>query len=91
MNFAADHPVFLADFGIDAIIGTKIVRGIFDADYAEAFDIVSGSQPSLLCLTTDIADMARGASIVIGDVGYTVEKPPQPDGTGMTRLMLRKT
>lgn len=89
MNLANALPIFLADFGVDVMFGNTPVRCIFDADYAESFDLVAGNQPSLLCPSAAVADVARGTMIAIDSIVYTIEKPLQPDGTGMTRLLLR--
>ena len=90
MNFAEDLPAFFADFGDFATIGAAQVKGIFDADYLEAFNTVSGAAPSFLCASADVAAMARGDQITLNGITYTVQKPPQADGLGLTRLLLQK-
>lgn len=65
------------------------VPGIFDDAYTDQLGI-SGSTPALLCASTDVASAAYGASVTIGAVSYTVHAI-QPDGIGMTRLLLQES
>lgn len=59
--------------------------GLFRNGYAEAFNMVGGSNPSLFCC----ADGApvTGDSITVGGATYKVVEP-KPDGLGFTRLEL---
>ena len=85
------NAAILARFAVEATINAAPVNGIFDNDYADAFDVMAGSQPSFLCASADVASIARGAAVIIGGIAYTVQKPPQADGAGFTRLILQKT
>jgi len=89
MAFVADHAVFLSDFGVAATVGGVALRGIFDNGYADAFGIVSGSAPVLLISTTAAPAVAHGSAVVIGSDSFTVREI-QPDGLGMTRLLLQE-
>ena len=86
MTLVEDYTTFFAEFGVDATVDGDPVRGIFDAAYAGPLG-VSGVTPMLLCAAVDVASATSGTAVVIGSVSYTVTTP-EPDGTGLTRLML---
>lgn len=91
MAFEEDLDVFLDtdEFAVAAILpGSVTVNVIFDNQYASPFDI-SASRPSCLGKSADLDSLLFGAEIVIGGVDYVV-RSIEPDGTGMTRLMLEK-
>lgn len=85
--FVEDHSAFLIDFGVDAVVDGRIVRGIFDAAYADPLGI-AGSMPALLCVETLVAHAAQGDNVTLGGDDYTIAAI-QPDGTGMAILKLR--
>lgn len=100
MTFSEDLSVFFADFGVIAQGGTctvngSSVEGIFDQEYLQQSFMVDGSKPALLVRSADISGVARNAPVVIklaawsAAVNYTVADK-QPDGTGMTLLILDK-
>ena len=76
---------YLADFGIDAVVGSVDCVGIFDEAYAEAFGIVSGSQPVLLIPDTVVA--AEGDAVSLNSRNFVV-RHVEPDGAGFARLIL---
>lgn len=71
-----------------ATLGGGTVSGIFDAAFLDTFGIVANTSPALLIKSTDIGTAAVGSNVVIGATTYTIAEI-QPDGTGMTRLMLK--
>jgi hypothetical protein len=79
---------FMKDFGIDVTINGSSVRGIFDNGFAAIFGMDS-STPSLTVAAADIPDVVQGNTVVIAAVRYTITDV-QPDGTGITKLMLQK-
>lgn len=87
MAFAEDFTAPFTDFGTAATVGGATVRGIFDADYATAFSDIAGTQPSFLCASSAVAAVAIGAALSVNSTSYTVAEI-QPDGTGLTRLIL---
>lgn len=87
MALTEDFACYFVDFGIDATVGGVTVRGIFDAAYSDGLGI-SGTQPVLLVASSVTA--ADGTAITIGATAYVVTDV-QPDGTGMTRLMLQES
>lgn len=74
---------------VDATIGGATVRGIFDDAYQDLLGI-SGSSPAMLCASADVSAVAQGAAVTINSVAYTVSSV-QPDGAGMTRLLLSES
>lgn len=73
---------------VTATVGGVSVSGIFDDAYLDPLGI-AGSQPSLLCASADVSGAAQGSAVVVNAVSYTVGSI-QPDGTGMTRLLLQE-
>ena len=63
------------------------ISAVFDNGYANAFMDVAGSQPSLLLPASSVGSAAVGSAITVGSTSYTIAEI-QPDGTGMTRLVL---
>ncbi len=69
------------------MIGGATVRGIFDNGYSAAFGDIAGSQPFLLLPTASVGLAVPGDSITVAGTSYTIAES-QPDGTGMSRLIL---
>lgn len=88
MEFVEDFFAFMADFAFDAEVGSASLRGIFDNGHANAFDVIAGTLPTLLIATADAINVTRNDAVVIGMDRYTITDI-KPDGTGMTRLILR--
>lgn len=72
-----------------ATVAGNAVNGMFNNGFAESFSL-AGAQPSLTCLSTDVATAVRGTAVVFNSINYTVAGAPQPDGVGFTKLMLEK-
>lgn len=91
---ATDRATFFntAEHGTTAVINSTNVDGVFDNEYAEILD-VTGSTPMFICTTADLDAIAptvdRSTTVAIDGVDYTIEDI-QPDGTGMTMLILEK-
>ena len=90
---AADRAIFfdVDDFGTAATFAGGTVNGIFDNDFIEvetgAGVGVALQQPRFICRTADVSSAAEGNAITIGGTAYTI-RIVQPDGTGMTTLIL---
>ena len=86
----ADRLLFLStdDFATTATIAGSPVLGIFDDEYGEVLDI-EGTVPVFLCRTSDVAAVAHGTTVTINAVAYTA-RGKQPDGTGMTLVILEE-
>lgn len=97
---ADDRSLLLADFGVTASFvrdkryGTEAnVTGIFDNEYfavdAGGSVPVAMQQPTFLCRTADIASVAQNDILTISGLTYRIRNI-QPDGQGMTMLMLEE-
>jgi len=88
--FVENTAAFFADFGQSATVGGVVVSAIFDAAYslANAGPIgMASSQPMLTLATANVPANPVGTAVVVGAVNYTVGAH-EPDGTGISRLML---
>jgi Phage Head-Tail Attachment len=86
----------IEEFGVSATItsgsSTRTVAGIFDNSHFEidnGYQVVSTTQPQLLCRTADVTDVEQGATVVISGVNWKAIDL-MPDGTGMTLIKLHK-
>lgn len=88
----------LADFGVVVALkrsgkSRKSVNGIFDSAYTEID--VSGSvgftstTPRFVCRSCDIVGAEDADSVTVDGTIYLI-RVVQPDGTGMTELILEK-
>ena len=73
----------VADFGYGVT-----VDGIFDNAYLDALGF-SGATPVFNCISSAVSGVAQGDAVAIGGINYTVIRI-EPDGIGMTRLVLQE-
>lgn len=90
---AADRALMLADFGVTVTHGAgSSFVGIFDAGY-ELVNLgevgVTSAQPRLTGRTADVEGIALLTTLTVDGVAYTLQEQ-QPDGTGMTVLLLSR-
>ena len=94
----ADRRIYLADFGVEIeIVGqgspTPTFKAIPDDDYTEidTFDSsgVQSTRPRFEALTSDVAGLSEGAPLLVDQVAHTFVRQ-QPDGTGMSIVILEK-
>ena len=88
--FVEDPALFFTDFGVTAIVGGQTVSVIFDNGYALAGAGPLGmasSQPTLTLATASVPANPVGTAVVVGAANYTIGAH-EPDGSGMSRLML---
>ena len=90
MPLAEPLAAYLTDFATTAVIGGVSVSGLFDDGYAESLNnMIAGHKPTLLCIAANLPALTLGTTTcVIGAVTYTVQET-QPDGYGITTLMLQ--
>lgn len=91
MAFTEDLDEFLDTddgFAVTATIGGVDVSAIF-SNRADDVLGVAGTQPVLTVKSSDVAATARGTAVVVSSVSYTVAKI-EPDGTGLSRVILEK-
>ena len=83
--------IFADEVADVATINAVDINGLFKSQYAELLG-VSSYVPVFTAATVDVsaASVARGNLASINAVSYTVEEI-QPDGTGVTQLILSKT
>lgn len=90
---AEDREAMLADFGIVVTLpSATTITGILDSGYL-AVDVedteVESSEQVLTCRTTDVSALTHGSQLTISGATYYV-RGIQPDGTGITTLILDK-
>ena len=91
-QIADDLEVFVdteAGFGVEAELGDgNTIDGILDEEYAEALGI-AGTAPVFLCRSADVEELAlvENDTLAIGGTVYEIANI-EPDGTGMTKLVL---
>lgn len=82
----------LQGHAVAATLAGVAVRGIFEAGFAlgQVGIGMATTQPTFTLATADIVGEAVGQSLVIGGTTYVVGAH-EPDGTGVSRLLLEKT
>jgi hypothetical protein len=77
--------------GVEVILGNSgdIITGIFDREFLESLDI-QGSSPVLTCKSVDVENLTRKDPLEIDGKIYTFVRA-EPDGAGVTRVLLELT
>lgn len=96
---ATELEVFFSadDFGVTATYtplggSASNVKGIFDNEFFEAAVGEVGvaiQQPRFVCRSSDISAAVEGDALTVNSVAYTI-RVVQPDGTGVTTLVLEE-
>lgn len=93
MPFAEDLSAFFspAEFAVTVTLAGVAVTGIFDAAYqlADVGTGMAGTAPVLTLPTSAVPPSPVGAAVVVNAVTYTVAAH-EPDGTGVSRLLLER-
>ena len=90
MPFTEDFDPFLTDFGVTATLADgSTITGIFDAASVDVLTAASVG-PQLIIKTASVGTLAYGSTLTISGVTYAVRQL-DPDGTGMTTLILERT
>ena len=76
---------FFVDFNASATKSGVAIAGIFVAQAADAFGMVTGNKPVFYCATS--AGVARGNTLVIDGISYTVASV-EDDKTGQSTYCL---
>lgn len=89
--FAEDLSPFFntAELATAATLDGAAVTGIFDNAYTEAFGMAS-RDPMFTLPSASAASATQASVLVHGGVSYRVTSV-QPDGTGMTTLLLERS
>lgn len=80
------------DFASNAIWNGKTIQIIFDNEYVAQLTgevPVASASPRATCRTADVEDAVQGDRLKVGTVTYNVIGV-EPDGTGVTVLVLSK-
>ena len=87
----ATRQAMLEDFGDSVSVASVTMWGIFDNEFLDVLDTQSAN-PQLLVSTADIPSIAFGDAVIVTAFSFTgTVREWQPDGQGMTLLMLHKT
>lgn len=86
----ADRLAILQAFGIPVTAERGTLLGIFDAQYVDAAGIDQAA-PMLEVRSSDVAalQLRKGSTLTVEAAAYRVRRI-EPDGTGMTRLILEE-
>lgn len=90
-----DLALYFQSMGAAVTLDGQARQAIFDADYqlapftAAAVGGMVTSQPMLTLPTADVPANPVGKAAVVGSTTYTIVEH-QPDGTGVSRLMLER-
>lgn len=90
---AADRLSMLEDWDTGLYNASTTISGIFDNEYigVPSGDIdVESASPAFTCQTSDVPSADHGDTLVVNSVTYTV-RGVQPDGTGITVLLLESS
>ena len=93
MSFVEDLTPFFADFGVDATVGGVVVRAIYDEP-----GIVSplggrgsaSTQPQITVPSAGLPASLHGAAATVPGKGSFTVAAAEPDGTGVTVLLLER-
>lgn len=93
-DITADLGTFLntGEFAVDITFGAGTIKGIFDNEFIESNQdeiSVEDLQPQVIVKSSDIPGLAHGDTMTIESVVYNVVGI-QPDGTGLTLVILSK-
>ena len=94
MSFVEDLSPFFnpAEFADTANLGGVVVAGIFDNAYqlGDVGDVgFAAAQPMFMVASNTLATSPVGQSLSVNGVNYIVAAS-EPDGTGVTRLLLER-
>ena len=88
MAFKEDFNPFFEDFGVNAYIEGRQIKGIFENRYIDDLNI-AGVAPVMDCESKHVETVKTRDVAVIDGTTYRVVGI-QPDGTGITTLILEK-
>lgn len=94
MAFAEDLDVFFNgdEFAVDAVIGAVTVKVIFDSPTEQILggDVLS-NEYAIMGKASDLASLARNASLTVDGVAYKVRENYLVDDGKVRRVTLTKT
>jgi len=79
---------FFADFAVAMTLpSSAVVMGLFDNEFVDVYGTVQSAKV-FTCAEAEITGLAVGNAVTLGGASYTVAEK-QPDGTGLTRVLLK--
>lgn len=91
MTWTEDLDIFFAGMDAKAAVysGTGLtIKVYFDQPYAEVGDVES-TRPMITCKSSDVPGVGHAATFTIEGTVWRVQSA-QPDGTGITAVLLKK-
>jgi hypothetical protein len=86
----ADRLAYLQAVGEQISVNGQTLWAVPDNAYVDVLDLAAGTRPQAIVRTADVPNIAPGQTVVMQGTQYSVAEI-QPDGTGMTTLILQKT
>ena len=86
--FVEDVSVFFAGWpAVDATLDGQPLRVIFEREYVRAFDGIGSSGPAATVPSASVSAATTASMLAVAGNTYRV-RSAQPDGTGITLLLL---
>jgi len=88
--FTEDISLFFGTSGFAQTvkINGKQINGILDKEYIES-GFSGSTKPIFVCASSDLTNVSEDSTLITADnVTYKVKGPIEPDGTGVTKLIL---
>ncbi len=91
-DLTTDLDIFLnsAEFAVDITYNAATIQGIFDAEFSSAVEGEMGIESTdtqAFVKTSDVSSATHGETMTINSIVYNIIGI-QPDGTGMTLILL---
>lgn len=93
MAFDEDFSVFFDVDEFGDVLTPGDINGIIDREYVELATgrgSIQGYKPTFLAPTADLLAISLEDHVTINLVSYTVKLKEDPDGTGLTKLILEE-
>lgn len=89
MAMTEDLSVFFDEdaFAVSAVLDGTTISVIFDREYAQAFDGIASTAPVATAPGASVSAATTASVLVVAGNTYRV-RSVQPDGTGVSRLIL---
>ncbi len=91
-DLTTDLDVFINadEFAVDVTYNAATIQGVFDDEFSSAVEGEMGVEstvPQVTVKTSDVSSATHGETMTINSVNYNIIGI-QPDGTGMTLILL---
>lgn len=88
---SADRQGYMDTFGTTCVVDGETITAIWDKPYLEDLGVAT-AVPQIMCVTTDIPNIAYGQSVVVSSASFTgTVREIHPDGVGLTILYLQES